>query len=111
MIDPTPIINRLLIVDDDPGIGRTLLAILQKSGYEGHWVSRGTEAINLVNQSPASWNLILIDVYLPDTTGLDVLRAAKKRNPGIGAIMITGHADIDTALGALNEGAFAYIQK
>lgn len=104
----------LLIVDDDEAIGSTLLAILRKSGYHGSWVSTGRSAIGFARDYEGSGhrlNLALIDLRLPDMSGLEVLREIKKMHPDVGAIMMTGFADVTTAVGALNEGAFAYIQK
>ena len=109
--DLPPALPHLLIVDDDAALGKTLLAILQRSGYKGHWASTGHEAIGVLKNHLGQTNIVLIDLHLPDLSGLDVLQTMKQIDPDIGAIMITGHAEIETAVGALKEGAFAYIQK
>lgn len=104
----------ILIIEDDPLLGATLLRILQKTGYRGTVASTGKEAVAAARDSADSGvvvNAALIDVKLPDMNGLDVLREIKTLHPDVGAIIMTGHADLTTALGALNDGAFAYIQK
>ena len=103
----------LLIVDDDQSLGRTLQGILRRAGHLGHWVASGQEAISIVEsqKTTRSLSIVLIDVRLPDMNGLQVLRAVKQIHPDIGAVMMTGHVDVDAAIGALNEGAFAYLQK
>jgi signal transduction histidine kinase len=103
----------LLIVDDDPALGKTLRIILQKDGYTVDWVATGKEGVDLVRREALTGLLtgVLIDVKLPDMNGLQVLRVVKETNPDVGAIMMTGHTDVETAVGALNQGAFAYIQK
>jgi signal transduction histidine kinase len=103
----------LLIVDDDESLGRTLQGILRRAGYDGQWVASGEQALRLVESQKAdhSLQIVLIDVRLPDMNGVEVLRAVRQTHPDIGAIMMTGHVDVDAAIGALNEGAFAYLQK
>jgi signal transduction histidine kinase len=105
--------NRLLIIDDDPALGKTLQILLRRAGFQVEWVATGGEGIRYIeSRAPGEFLTgVLIDVRLPDMNGLEVLRTAKKINPDAGAVMMTGHADLETALGALNEGAFAYIQK
>jgi len=103
--------RHILIVEDNPGLGKTLLRILQKAAYEGEWVATGEDALDRLKRSDPRVDVILIDLQLPGIHGLDLLRAAKQIHPDVGAIMVTGHADTQTAISALNEGAFAYIEK
>ncbi len=103
--------NRILIVDDDRALSWSLQAILKKAGYVCHSVSSGQQAIEAVQKTPDEWNVALVDLKLPDMGGLDVLTEIRRVNPEVGFVVITGHAEIQTALAALHEGAFAYIQK
>ncbi len=105
--------SSVLIIDDDASVGKTLAAILRKAGHEVHWVASGQEALTYLRNGHLKnpLNVALIDVRLPDMNGVDVLREVKKMNSDYGAIMMTGDADMDTAVRSLNEGAFAYVQK
>lgn len=105
--------ENVLIIDDDQSLGKTLLGILRKEGYNVEWAGTGQEGLTRIRGAAADqpWGAILIDIRLPDMNGLDLLRSAKKDDPDIGAIFMTGYTDVETAVGALNEGAFAYIQK
>src|SRR4051812_19516868 len=103
-LDPTEL--SVLIVDDDKSLALTLQAILKKAGYACRWVSTGAEAVALAESHQPPFAAVLIDVRLPDTSGLEVLRAFKRSSPDAGAIMMTGYADMETAVASLNEGAF-----
>jgi signal transduction histidine kinase len=116
MTDKTPLKiepPRLLVVDDDEALCKSLAAILKKAGYEIATAETGAAAIDAVKQAPKDKPIhaVLIDIRLPDINGLEVLRSIRKIKPDTGAIMMTGYTDTETAVGALNEGAFAYIQK
>lgn len=103
--------KRLLIVDDDMALTRTLSAILTKAGYETECAALGADAIRGIQTHPHTFNAVLIDLQLPDMSGLEILKQIKALDPNVGALMLTGNANIDTAVAALNAGAFAYIQK
>jgi len=63
----------------------------------------------LIKKQP--FNIVIADIKLPDISGLEILETVKELNPEAAVIMITGHASIETAVGAINEGAYAYILK
>jgi len=109
---PHPASN-VLIIDDDPAVGKTLAAILNKSGYLVHWVGNGNDALTYLKNGGMinPLTVALIDIRLPDMNGVDVLREIKSLNSDYGAIMMTGDADLETAVRSLNEGAFAYVLK
>jgi len=62
-------------------------------------------------QERQSFNVVIADIKLPDVSGLEILEIVKELNPEAAVIMITGHASVETAVGAINEGAYAYILK
>lgn len=103
----------ILIIDDDQGMAKTLSAILTKAGYNASWVATGNHAIEFFKKEDHSnlLHIALLDIRLPDLNGIQVLKELKKINPNVGAIMMTGNADLETAVAALHEGAFAYIVK
>jgi DNA-binding response OmpR family regulator len=99
----------ILLVDDDEDMLETLCDILQEKGYQTETVKTGIKAIAKARLYP--FDIILLDIKLPDMTGLDVLRTLRKEHPAMKIIMITAHATLTNAVEALNLGANAYIMK
>jgi PAS domain S-box-containing protein len=100
---------RILIVDDDQGTRKVLGLIFGKKGYEIETAATGQEAMKKAQDRP--FNAALVDLRLPDVEGLELLAPLREMQPGIALIMITGHASVQTAVQALDEGASAYITK
>ncbi|MFA5143722.1 MAG: ATP-binding protein [Candidatus Omnitrophota bacterium] len=99
----------ILIIDDDPDARRTLGKILNAKGFEIEEAGTGAEAIRSCGGK--FFNLALIDVRLPDTSGLEVLKAVHGINEDTIAIMMTGYASLDSSIEAMNKGAYSYITK
>ncbi len=100
---------RLLIVDDDKSSSKSLTMILRKKGFEINIVETGQEALEIVKES--SFNVALLDIKLPDMDGTALLSILKKSHPEMDAIIVTGHASVENAIRAINEGASGYITK
>ena len=101
--------QQILIIDDDPNIRKTLSDILKVKGYEPLIAKNGAEGLELLRQSPV--NLVMIDLGLPDMSGLEVLSRVKADHPSTEAIILTGNASLGSAIEATNKGAFSYLQK
>lgn len=101
--------SRILIIDDDPGLRKTLADILRVKGYDILTAGSGAEGLALLGKH--SINLVLIDLGLPDMTGLEVLHTLKATHPSVEAIILTGNATLDSAIEATNRGAFSYLLK
>jgi two-component system response regulator HydG len=99
----------ILIVEDDVPFGTMLKTFLNKRNYEAELVFSGEEAFRKLNQN--SYNLILTDVRLPDTSGLDILKQVKTDNAETQVIIMTGYAEISMAVQAMKNGAFDYVSK
>jgi signal transduction histidine kinase len=114
---PTPAVEkeppRVLLIDDDASLSRTLSLILRKAGYDVATASDSAEALRLstADKLAPPYDVALIDVRLPGMSGLNLLAELKKSNPDITAVMMTGDADTTSAIAALNEGAYAYVLK
>lgn len=100
---------RILIIDDDPGLRKTLADILRVKGYDILVAKSGTEGLALLGKQ--SLNLVLIDLGLPDLSGLEVLDRVKVSQMAIEAIILIGNATLDSAIEATNKGAFSYLLK
>lgn len=99
----------ILIIDDDKSILRILTRILQKNGYNTDTAETGREAEERI--ASQSYDLALIDVKLPDTDGIDLLRKIHEAKPKMIKIVITGFASLENGIKALNGGADAYLVK
>ncbi len=99
----------ILIVDDDPGICRTMELIFKAKEYDATVAHTGNEVIELVKTTKV--DLAILDIVLPDMKGIDLLSLLNEKYPEIDIIMITGHASTETAIQAINLGAIAYITK
>ena len=100
---------RILVVDDEPSMREMLRIVLQRDRYDVVVAKNGTEAIERLKVEP--FDMLLSDIRMPDLSGVDVLRAAKKINPDIVAFMMTAFASTDTAVEAMRLGALDYFTK
>ncbi|MBA4418310.1 MAG: hypothetical protein C0392_10435 [Syntrophus sp. (in: bacteria)] len=104
-----PMAKKILIIEDDQIINKSLFDILKERGYEAFAATSGEEGLAFLKQFPA--NLVVIDLGLPDMSGLDVLSRVKGDNPSTEAIMLTGNASLESAIEATEMGAFSYLLK
>jgi DNA-binding NtrC family response regulator len=98
-----------LVVDDDEGIRKTLLRILEKEGYAVESVDNGKQAIEASKKW--SFNIALIDIKLPDMEGIKLLEKLKDAEPKMVKIIITGYPSLKSAIEAVNRGADGYVLK
>ncbi len=100
---------KILIVDDDDNIRENMQDILDEEGY----AVTGVESVELARQQLRKevYNLALVDVRFPDGSGLELLKGIKSRNTELMIIIFTGFASVESAVNAMNQGAFAYLQK
>lgn len=101
--------TRILIVDDDETIRKTLTIILEEKGYIVDTAENGKEAIEKSNAK--FFNLALIDIRLPDMQGTKLLTEMKETTPKMVKIIITGYPSLQNAIEAMNKDADAYILK
>ena len=100
---------RLLVVEDDAGVRTTVATFLELEGYQVDAVGSTHEAIQRLDQS--GYPIVLTDIYLDEHTGLDVLAAARSRNPECRVILMTARGTMETVMAATQGGAFDYIAK
>jgi two-component system, NtrC family, nitrogen regulation response regulator NtrX len=102
---------RILVVDDEAGIRKSLTGVLEDEGYQVSSVATGDDCIRLVSQE--YFDLIFLDVWLPGIDGMETLRQLMDLGgtPKPTVIMISGHATIETAVKATRLGAFDFLEK
>lgn len=99
----------LAIVDDEAIVQKRLQAALEKEGYSVKTYGSGEEFLR--DLELGNFDLVFLDVVLPGMNGMEVLQQVKSRLPEVEVILITGHASIDAAIGAIKKGAFHYVAK
>lgn len=100
---------RILIVDDEVSILEVMSSILQAEGYETVTTSDGVEAKNLI--VAGCFDLMISDIRMTPVNGMELLRLAHDRCPTMSVIMLTAYGQVETAVEALQLGAFDYVAK
>jgi DNA-binding response OmpR family regulator len=99
----------ILVVDDERSVRMMLEAALRAQGYRVQTAATGTEALEMLIEN--EFDLLLLDLQLGDTDGIEILREAKRRWPATEVILLTAHGSINSAIAALRHGAFDYLLK
>lgn len=99
----------VLVVDDETTLRTTCCAFLEGFGYNVTSVERAEDALDLLKRR--SFQILLLDLYMPQHSGLDLLRKARELHPESRVIMMTGNPSVETSDEALEEGAFDYLPK
>ena len=101
--------DKILVVDDDDALRESIVSILESEGYFLDVAKSGFEAeIKLRNKI---YNLVLLDIKLPDITGIELLAKINQFTPRTKKIVLTGFPDTETAIKSVNEKADAYLVK
>jgi two-component system response regulator PilR (NtrC family) len=100
---------RILVVDDELGMRELLEFMLKREGYDVVVAENGQCAVSLIARN--NFDLLLCDIRLGDISGLEVLRAAKKKHTETVAIMISAYSTTEEAVEAMNEGAYDFVPK
>ena len=103
------IVEKILVVEDDPLMLAFMTEILKRKRFEMTCVKSGKEALCLLDKD--SFDLVISDIRLQDISGIDVLRHAKQINPKMIVILTTAYASVETAVEAMRLGAFNYLIK
>jgi DNA-binding response OmpR family regulator len=100
---------KVVLVDDEVDYLETLVKRLTKRGVSATAVHSGADALDRFQDGPP--DVVVLDVKMPGMDGIATLREIKKRHPLVEVIMLTGHADVEAAIGGMELGAFDYLVK
>ncbi len=101
--------NRILIVDDEQNVRQLIAKILEKEGYEILTACNGEEGLEIFQKN--NIDLIISDIKMPKMNGIEFLHKVKEQEPGVGFILITAFATMETAIDAIKSGAQDYVTK
>src|SRR5438270_1317341 len=107
--EPAAISGTVLIIDDEAGIRESLQTLLELEGYDVETAATGQQGLNRLSQR--TFDLILLDLALPDRNGLDILAELRAQDPGVSVIMITAYGTVENAVRAMQSGAANFVQK
>lgn len=102
-------LDKVLIVDDDPGIRETISELIEELGYTASTASDGPDALGLLDDGP--YLCVFTDIMMPKMTGLELIKRIKARDVSIPIIVITGYASLEIAIDAMKYGASDFISK
>lgn len=100
---------KILIIDDEPHICKALQGLLTDQGYEAAFCQNGAEGRRALKQD--SYDVLFLDVMLPDANGIEILESVVHTYPRIRVMMMSGHADMATAVQATKLGAHTFFEK
>jgi DNA-binding NtrC family response regulator len=101
--------EKILVVDDDEAMCQFLSIMLKKEGYEVTTVRDGQSAIEKVKED--GYDVVITDIKMPGMDGIKVLEGVKAVDPSVPVIIMTGYASQNSAIEAVNKGAFQYLEK
>ena len=102
-------VSSVLVVDDEPGIRTALRANFQRHGWRVETASGVREAVR--NLATREYDLVVTDIRMPDGSGMDVMRAARKTAPATAVILLTAYGSVPDAVTAMRDGALDYLTK
>ena len=108
MID-SPVRPSVLVVDDETGILDSLNILLRNEGFTPYMAHGGKAGLERISELGP--DIVLTDIRMPNVTGVEILAAARQSDPDVPVILMTAQATLQSAMQAVNEGAYYYIQK
>ncbi len=100
---------KLLLVDDEERFRTTLGKRLVEGGYEVLSVGSGMEALEVLARTPV--DVVVLDIRMPGLSGIETLAEIREKHIGVEVLLLTGHADVPSAVEGMRLGAFDYLMK
>ena len=107
--ESAPLAGSVLIIDDEAEIRESLQTLLEMEGYDVETAATGQQGLNRAGER--AFDLILLDLALPDRNGMDILLDLHTQDPGLSVIMITAYGTVENAVRAMQSGAANFVQK
>ncbi|MCL4560319.1 MAG: response regulator [Chloroflexi bacterium] len=101
--------EKILIIDDEVNLLKTMALILSREGYDVMRAKDAATAIRILQTM--TFNLVFLDLRLPDMSGLDLLASIHQRSPGVAVVILTGHPTIETEVAARRIGVRDFLKK
>ncbi|MDP2753010.1 MAG: response regulator, partial [Nitrospirota bacterium] len=101
--------HSILVVDDEESIRKSLSGLLHDNGYEVVTAESGSECLKIM--SSRNFDLVILDIIMPEISGIEALQRIKEKYKDTGVIMITGYADKEKAIATFRLGAYDFIEK
>lgn len=101
--------NRILIIDDEDFLRRSLALILQRAGYTVSLAGSAKEAVKILEEY--SYDLVFLDIKLPDRSGLELLPELRSKYPDMRVVILSAHDKLESFIEANQHGAFDYLLK
>lgn len=102
-------IDKIMVVDDEPTVVRSMKAVLRPKGYDVIGANSGRECLDALDRENV--DAVFLDIKMPEMDGIEVLKNVKRMKPQVYVIILTAYATVDTAVEAMKLGAFDYIRK
>src|SRR5687767_12244128 len=100
---------RILIIDDEKAIRKTMREILEYESYQVDEAENGVDGLNKLRDE--NYDIVLLDIKMPKMDGMEVLEESLKINSDLPVIMISGHGTVENAVESVKKGAFDFISK
>ncbi|MCJ7508060.1 MAG: response regulator, partial [candidate division Zixibacteria bacterium] len=100
---------KILVIDDEPRMCQSLESLLGNDGYQVVVANSGNKGIDCIRENQL--DLVISDIKLPDVDGIEILRVAKTKDENLPVILMTGYASLETAIEAVEQGAYDYLMK
>ena len=100
---------RVLVAEDEPAFSLALTRVLEQSGHQARACATGKATLRALAES--EWDVLLLDLKLPDAQGVDILARVREEHPELQTIIVTGFANVDSAIETMRLGAFDYLTK
>ena len=103
--------KRVFVVDDEPKIGKLFSNVLERDGYEVETYMNPVKMLDALDDGTEVPDVVLADMMMPEMNGVELLETLQERNTDIPVIIMTAHSSVQTAVEAMRQGAFHYLQK
>jgi len=109
MADVVQVRPRILLIEDEPSVAGGLQTALRDEGYGVDWAKTGQSALDKVSRN--GFDLLVVDIRLPDMDGMEIIGRVKEKRPEMAVVVITGYSTVSSAVNAMKMGAYDYLPK